>query len=68
MFKDKFRSKPEYERIRTRKDVRTTRRLDEQQECDKEVKIARAAFESKLFDENAYKRLKKALANIRLKN
>ena len=37
--RDKFRSKPEYERIRTRKDVRTTRRLDERQKRDEEVKV-----------------------------
>ena len=42
MFRGKFRSKPEYERIRTRKDVRTTRRLDEQQKLDEEVKVPHA--------------------------
>ena len=30
---------PEYERIRTRKGVRTTRRLDERQKRDEEVKV-----------------------------
>ena len=32
-------SKPEYERIKTRKDVRTTRGLDKRQKRDKEVKV-----------------------------
>ena len=39
MLKGKFRSKPEYERIRTTKDVRTTRGLDERQKRDEEVKV-----------------------------
>ena len=30
---------PEYEQIRTRKDVRTTRRLDERQKRDEEVQV-----------------------------
>ena len=56
MLKGKFRSKPEYERIRTRKDVRTTRRLDERQKRDEEVKVPHAR--SKVG------RLKKARASV----
>ena len=42
MFKSKFRSKPEYERIRTKKDVRTTRGLGKRQKRDEEVKVPHA--------------------------
>ena len=67
---------PEYERIRTRKGVRTTRRLDERQKRDEEVKVPHArskvsrltkARASVLTDART-RVLKETLASVRLKN
>ena len=66
--RDKFRSKPEYKRIRTRKGVRTTRRLDERQKRDEEVKVPHARLKVSRLTDARTSILEETLASVRLKN
>jgi len=67
---------PEYERIRTRKDVRTTRRLDERQKRDEEVKVPHARLKvsrltkarTSVLTDARTSILEETLASVRLKN